>query len=308
MYWVGMKRSLISRSTEQNKEAPSFCEGCEKTAGLLKCHCGEDREVQWCWSNADASDNLSILEDSREILFHPTYSCGTAVVRGRTHFEQNKHHFWEVKMVSIIYGTDMMIGVGTKHTHLSEWTMRFGSMLGIDSQSWGYSYRGRIQHDNLLREYGLRYGQGTLIGVHLNMYKGTLEYHINRKPVGIAFTQLKDKELYPMISSTAAQSSMRIICSVSEESTLQMLCVQIVCKHPSLYNKYKEIPGLMSIYGRKYCWIVPTDEEKEEKERLAKLEDDVHCSGLDRIVKRRKNRYTSSHCASVTPETSSGSK
>lgn len=62
-----------------------------------------------------------------------------------------------------------------------------------------------------------------------------------------------------MVSSTAAQSAVRITCAVSEEPTLQMRCLEFISKHTALYKRYKEIPGLIRLYERKYFWIVPTN-------------------------------------------------
>lgn len=76
-----------------------------------------------------------------------------------------------------------MVGVGTSAIVLSDWH-KFFSLLGSDKQSWGYSYNGTVQHDSLMRRYGSRFGIGSLIGVHLDMCVGTLEYYLNRKPLG----------------------------------------------------------------------------------------------------------------------------
>ncbi|XP_018561214.1 SPRY domain-containing SOCS box protein 3 isoform X2 [Anoplophora glabripennis] len=165
-----------------------------------------------------------------------------------------------------------MVGVGTSKIVLSDWKFRFCSMLGIDSQSWGYSYHGNIQHNQLVRKYASQFGLGSIVGVHLDMCNGTLEYYVNRKPMGIAFKGLKGRELYPMVSSTAAQSAVRITCAVSEEPTLQMRCLEFISKHPTLYKRYKEIPGLIRLYERKYFWILPTNEQ-DEKKRISEMEE-----------------------------------
>lgn len=81
-----------------------------------------------------------------------------------------------------------MVGVGTENVVMNLWPYRFCSMLGMDKESWGYSYRGHVQHDNVRTAYGPRFGQGTIIGVHLDMCSGTLEFFHNRRPLGIAFT------------------------------------------------------------------------------------------------------------------------
>lgn len=77
-----------------------------------------------------------------------------------------------------------MIGVGTSKITLNERQYKFCSMLGFDDQSWGYSYRGIIQHDKMIRKYGSVFGLGSIIGVHLDMCTGTLEYFLNRKSLG----------------------------------------------------------------------------------------------------------------------------
>lgn len=74
---------------------------------------------------------------------------------------------------------------------------------------------------------------------------------------GIAFTGMKSYELYPMVSSTAAQSAVKLVCAVSEEPTLQMLCLKFISKHKHIYKNYQNIPGLRRLYQRKYFWIVP---------------------------------------------------
>lgn len=80
-----------------------------------------------------------------------------------------------------------MVGVGTCQVVPADWKLRFCSMLGWDAHSWGYSYKGRIQHNKMSRKYGLRFDLGSLIGIHLDMCAGTLEYYLNRKPLGKSY-------------------------------------------------------------------------------------------------------------------------
>lgn len=166
-----------------------------------------------------------------------------------------------------------MIGVGTSKVVLSDWKLRFCSMLGYDQESWGYSYTGKIQHGRLTCNYGSRYSLGSLIGVHVDMCTGTLEYYLNRRPLGIkqvncsysliyvrflgvAFKGLKRHELYPMVSSTAAQSAMRITCSVSEVPSLQIECLKYINRSPKLLKLFWTIPGLAKMVEKRYFWLV----------------------------------------------------
>lgn len=266
-----------------DKTYNSFCtDQCLKELidGKLQCKCGEDTTLfDWTWQNENSS-NIKMSEEGKEVLFHPVYSSGTAAVRGNVPFQQNYHYYWEIKMVSKLYGTDVMIGVGTSKIILADWKFKFCSLLGIDSESWGYSYHGNIQHNKLRRKYGTKFGLGSIIGVHLDMCSGTLEYFLNRKSLGIAFRGLKGKELYPMVCSTAAQSAVRVTCCVSKESTLQMSCLERIMKHSALFNQYRKIPGLTRICDKQYFWMQPQP-EPDEKRRLAELDEDVALSLVD---------------------------
>ncbi|XP_030768067.1 SPRY domain-containing SOCS box protein 3 isoform X2 [Sitophilus oryzae] len=180
-----------------NKSYNSFCsDDCLKRIvdGKLQCQCGEDNpDYEWSWENVK-TPNIKISNDCREVLFHPIYSSGTGAVRGNKCLEQNIHHYWEVKIMSKLYGTDVMIGVGTAKILFSEWKYKFTSLLGNNSESWGYSYQGEIQHNNLKGSYGRQYGLGSIIGVHLDLCNGTLQYFLNREPLGVAFRGLKEHD------------------------------------------------------------------------------------------------------------------
>lgn len=168
-----------------------------------------------------------------------------------------------------------MVGVGTRRVGLSDRTFRFCSMLGMDTNSWGYSYHGKVQHNHSVRSYGPKFNFGSLVGVHLDTCNGTIEFYLNRKPLGIAFSGLKGKELYPMVCSTAARSAMRITCAIQFESTLQMKCLQLIVNNPNLYNEYCNIIGLKRIYDMKYFWIQPKyiHNDKVNKRRIRKNDD-----------------------------------
>ncbi|KAJ8959069.1 hypothetical protein NQ318_022325 [Aromia moschata] len=295
MYFFISSTSQSAKDVNMN-HMNSFCSPkCAKSIvdGKLQCDCGEDVGIfNWCWSRNHSSSNARISNNGKDILFHPLYSSGTAVVRGNAPFQPNLHYYWEIKMISNLYGTDVMVGIGTSKIVVSDWSYRFCSMLGIDSQSWGYSYHGKIQHNKFVRKYGSQFGQGSIVGVHLDMCSGTLEYYVNRKPLGIAFRRLKGRELYPMVSSTAAQSAVRITCAVTEEPTLQMRCLEFISKCPALYRMYKEIPGLTRLYEQKYFWIVPTTEE-DEKRRMAEFDNDLMCPlNFKNFLKRTKELRT----------------
>ncbi|CAH0563557.1 unnamed protein product [Brassicogethes aeneus] len=267
MYFRSCERQRANVKNKAELLANRYCssEVCfsEIKDGILQCKCGENdamsNKFEWKFVKEENTSDIVFSNENKDILFHPTYSHGTAVLRGEKPFAKNRHHYWEVKMISSLYGTDVMVGVGSANIRLADWKYQFCSLLGLDGQSWGYSYKGNIQHDQLGRKYGVKYGMGSLVGVHLDMWRGTLEYYVNRRPMGTAFRNLKRHEVYPMLSSTAAKSAVRITCAVSTEPTLQMYCLKVVVKKPALYREFKqEMPQIARIYEKKYFWIRPT--------------------------------------------------
>ncbi|XP_077357986.1 SPRY domain-containing SOCS box protein 3 isoform X3 [Festucalex cinctus] len=194
----------------------SFCQcawGDELNVGFgisAECHCGEDDDdFDWVWDERVKSSGVFLSCDDRKVSFHSDYSCGTAAIRGTRELAEGQH-FWEVKMTSPVYGTDMMVGIGTAEVNLEKFKYNFGSLLGHDEDSWGLSYTGLLQHKGEKVNFSSRFGQGSIIGLHLDTWHGTLTIYKNRRCVGVAATRLQNKKLYPMLCSTAAKSSMKL--------------------------------------------------------------------------------------------------
>lgn len=76
--------------------------------GRLQCSCGENYQI-FCWKWEQQAGNLHVLlKDDKEVLFHPVYSPGTAAVRGNVVLKPNMHHYWEIKILTKLYGTDVV--------------------------------------------------------------------------------------------------------------------------------------------------------------------------------------------------------
>lgn len=76
-----------------------------------------------------------------------------------------------------------MIGVG--HTDMAgARPLEFCKRLGADAKSWGYNYNGVIHHNGKPKAYGQTFDRGSIVGVHLDMFRGTLEYYLDRRPLG----------------------------------------------------------------------------------------------------------------------------
>ena len=79
-----------------------------------------------------------------------------------------------------------MVGVGTVDLDLNKYKHKFCSLIGRDGDGWGLSYTGEVQHKGQRFGFSTKgvFGQGTIIGLHLDMWKGTLAFYKNRKPLG----------------------------------------------------------------------------------------------------------------------------
>ncbi|XP_077357981.1 SPRY domain-containing SOCS box protein 3 isoform X2 [Festucalex cinctus] len=243
----------------------SFCQcawGDELNVGFgisAECHCGEDDDdFDWVWDERVKSSGVFLSCDDRKVSFHSDYSCGTAAIRGTRELAEGQH-FWEVKMTSPVYGTDMMVGIGTAEVNLEKFKYNFGSLLGHDEDSWGLSYTGLLQHKGEKVNFSSRFGQGSIIGLHLDTWHGTLTIYKNRRCVGVAATRLQNKKLYPMLCSTAAKSSMKVIRACYTPTSLQYLCCtrlrQILPTCPDVLTALELPPGLITLLRRQLGWV-----------------------------------------------------
>ncbi|KAJ8317952.1 hypothetical protein KUTeg_003043 [Tegillarca granosa] len=258
-YEFGNSDGAINRVTALKSKSDAFCD-CYKRGKEKECRCGEeDSYFDWVWDEESKSSACFIKEDLREVMFHIDYSCGTAAVRGTSQMK-NDQYYWEIKMTTPVYGTDMMVGVGTSHVDLNQYRHMFCSMIGLDSESWGLSYTGTVQNKRIKQPYSDKYGQGSIIGVHLDMWHGTLSFYKNRRPLGIAYRGLHGKVLYPMVSSTAARSGMKVIRSCSFPTSLQFLCCQTLRKVIPLHLDVLKVvnlpPGLNDFLENNIRWLL----------------------------------------------------
>uniref|UniRef100_A0A8C7XJ33 SPRY domain-containing SOCS box protein 3 n=1 Tax=Oryzias sinensis TaxID=183150 RepID=A0A8C7XJ33_9TELE len=233
--------------------------------------------LDWVWDEHCKSSGAFLSKDSRKVSFHSDYSCGTAAIRGRKELSEGQH-YWEVKMTSPVYGTDMMVGIGTSEVNLDKFKYSFGSLLGHDEDSWGLSYTGLLQHKGDKVKFSPRFGQGSVIGVHLDTWHGTLSFYQNRQFIGVAATNLQNKKFYPMVCSTAAKSSMKVIRACYTPTSLQYLCSarlrQTLPCCPDVVGALELPPGLRTFLQTQLFWIFSVNSRTGSSE----FSDGVTCS------------------------------
>ncbi|OBS76444.1 hypothetical protein A6R68_17104 [Neotoma lepida] len=244
---------------ESQNEA-TFCNSLHTTHRGKDCRCGEeDEDFDWVWDDLNKSSATLLSCDNRKVSFHMEYSCGTAAIRGTKELGDGQH-FWEIKMTSPVYGTDMMVGIGTSDVDLDKYHHTFCSLLGRDEDSWGLSYTGLLHHKGDKTSFSSRFGQGSIIGVHLDTWHGTLTFFKNRKCIGVAATRLQNRRFYPMVCSTAAKSSMKVIRSCASSTSLQYLCCYRLRQlRPNSGDTLEGLPlppGLKQVLHNKLGWVL----------------------------------------------------
>ncbi|OCT61659.1 SPRY domain-containing SOCS box protein 3 [Xenopus laevis] len=237
-----------------------YCSSLHTFHQIKSCQCGEeDNYFDWVWDDCSKSTATVLSCDSRKVSFHMEYSCGTAAIRGNRMLTDGQH-FWEIKMTSPVYGTDMMVGIGTSDVNLDKYRHTFCSLLGKDAESWGLSYTGLLQHKGDKSNFSSRFGQGSIIGVHLDTWHGVLTFYKNRKCIGVAARQLRNKKLFPMVCSTAAKSSMKVIRSCCCRTSLQYLCCarlrQLLPDSVDSLEVLPLPPGLKQVLSNKLGWVL----------------------------------------------------
>ncbi|KAI8437173.1 hypothetical protein MSG28_010505 [Choristoneura fumiferana] len=198
------------------------------------CACGEEDAIgEWTWQEPEGNvqNSLEFSKNDTQVTFHPTYSSGTATVRGDCPFHKDHHHYFEIKMLTDTYGTDIMVGVGTDKVNIAESRYKFTSLLGEDDQSYGLSYRGMVRHGAGLAHESAGFCRGSIVGVRVDLWHGTLDLN------GISFFNLRrHQQLYPMVSSTAAQSKIRLIYAASWRASLLVDAAKILAASTTADN------------------------------------------------------------------------
>lgn len=72
------------------------------------CKCGESdcKRMNWSWDASIAHPETQISDHT--VLFHPVYSQGTSIVRGEIPLASQHIHYWEIKIITCMSGTDMV--------------------------------------------------------------------------------------------------------------------------------------------------------------------------------------------------------
>lgn len=195
--------------------------------GPLRFGCDD----HWTWDRDARSDEVRLYEP-HVAHFHPTWSSGTAAVRG-TRILNNGRYYWELAVSQRVFGTSMMFGIGKSCARLH--SNSFTNLLGEDDNSWGMSHKGYGVHNGSVFQFTrpFKENQATVVGLLFDGIAGTLTYYKDGYCLGVAFTGLdKIREpLYPMVASTAAKTEMTLVNMKRDFVNLQDRCRAVIVQN-----------------------------------------------------------------------------
>ena len=97
-------------------------------------------------------------------------------------------HYFEIIASEHLYGSLVMVGVGTANTSLHEANFNYVNLIGNDANSWGLSHKGTKWHNGQNEDYCEPYNDKfTTIGVLLDLHKKQLSFYKNGVSLGVAF-------------------------------------------------------------------------------------------------------------------------
>lgn len=63
---------------------------------------------EWTWDSSLASTKVKLFNENLAVKFNPGYSNGTTAIRGTECMLKGRHHYWEIKILTPVYGTDIV--------------------------------------------------------------------------------------------------------------------------------------------------------------------------------------------------------
>ncbi|KAH7645297.1 SPRY domain-containing SOCS box protein SP555 [Dermatophagoides farinae] len=220
----------------------------------------------WQWNRDDRSDAVRISNNGHIAYFHIDWSSGTAAVRGNKpiNIYPNRKYYWEVLLKDRIFGTSMMIGLTTSKAKL--YSNSYINLIGENKFGWGLSHKGLLWHNNQWREYSKPFheNRSTLIGCLYDGQNGTLTFYKDGECLGPAFQDLHliGDNLYPTISSTAAQSQFILTMAKREYLNLQDRCRHVLRQTYSF--EHQNLNQWQQILPKRILEYLVLDEESVE--------------------------------------------
>jgi hypothetical protein len=197
------------------------------------------------WQVSSPHQPLVLLsQDEKSICFHPNNAgyFETHAARFNKPLRVNAFTYWQMRLDrSACTGTSVMIGLGQRDSSLI--LDGYTDLLGADSKSWGLSIKGHTLHKGQSSLFcdALSELETNTIGCLFDGYRGSLAFFVNGQFKGVAFRDIplnkrneQEFDLYPMVSSTTANSVLTIENVYESFPSLQELCSAEIQKDEKL--------------------------------------------------------------------------
>lgn len=115
---------------------------------------------------------------------------------------------------------------------------------------------------------------------------------------GVAATKLQNKKFYPMVCSTAAKSSMKVIRSCASRTSLQYLCCfrlrQLLPDYVDTLEVLPLPPGLKQVLHNKLGWVLSMNysTSKPSSSSSSGSDSDSSCGSDAEACQRKRCRRT----------------
>jgi len=155
------------------------------------------------WNSDDRSPNVFVRPDDPLTLHRHPVAQSTDGARGRMSYSRGLHA-WAIQWPARQRGTHAVVGVATAEAQLH--ATGYHSLIGGDVHSWGWDLvRNKLFHDGvtgmtLYPDDNSSYSVDDEFIVVLDMDEGTLGFAARGRFLGVAFSGLRGKKLYPAIS------------------------------------------------------------------------------------------------------------
>jgi len=167
-----------------------------------------DVQVKHSWNPEDRSLNIFVKEEDPFTLHRHPVAQSTDCIRGRMGYSRGLHVFqihWNVRQ----RGTHSVIGVCAIDSALH--AQGYQALIGCDENSCGWDMgRNKLYHDMKnceVKTYPTGLGTDETLVVPdefllvLDMDEGTLAFVVDGQYLGVAFSGLKGKKMYPVVSA-----------------------------------------------------------------------------------------------------------
>ncbi|XP_052563817.1 uncharacterized protein LOC128092866 [Culex pipiens pallens] len=151
----------------------------------------------------------------------------------------------------------------------------------------------------------LLHRQSLKLGRALNRRGGSTRTQPTTIPNGLSRIYIYAVRVYPMVCSTSAKSSLKLINAASFGDSLVFACMKVVCRYPKLVEQANAVPGLRRLIDE--LWFLQFKEPKKTDEFQRNnllLEDEALLCGMK---KKKFNEIVSQSQPKAVTETQSES-